>query len=494
MTVVFIGAVILALWVMYDSGNLMSEKIKLQNTADNVAYSTANLVTRDLNFIAYTNRGMVANQVAIAQFVGMSSWIHMMEQALRNISDIARLIPGAAAPIEAMQRGVRATVIGFDQAAGFMVGTIDRFVVPALSVAQGAYHYATFVAVPSYSREIAGLNDEKVRPAFGDEFDYGGAAMTAADLLNKIGLQNKLHSVAQPSKPQGKEIGRFRELERIVEDSRDAFSAERSYKWADFSLGVGLGRAFSVEFQLRKYGGSDFLRKVAANGKYKWSWTAMDTVGVWVRVCGIFKCGKWYGDAPLGWGAAHALSNDRRPSPFFGYGSHARSAGRWGNGAYRNPNAGKLAAIDDGDRNLAFIGNGTPTARSYSESTLRPFFAFREDGAPENQVDFGPVVYAVYRKSADHIGSQKTLIEGSGGTVAEVLDTQSEGSLPNNEIYAASKARPYFTRATDLSRFARLDRRYEHGNLYNPFWHTRLVEVTDVERGVISGAVTAINF
>ena len=65
LTAVFIVVLLLALWVMYDSGELMSDKIRLQNTADNVAFSTAALVARDLNFIAYTNRGMVANQVGI---------------------------------------------------------------------------------------------------------------------------------------------------------------------------------------------------------------------------------------------------------------------------------------------------------------------------------------------------------------------------------------------------------------------------------------------
>jgi Tfp pilus assembly protein PilX len=56
--------VILALFAMYSMGGQTIEKIKLQNTADAAAYSAALAEARDYNFSAYTNRAMVANQVA----------------------------------------------------------------------------------------------------------------------------------------------------------------------------------------------------------------------------------------------------------------------------------------------------------------------------------------------------------------------------------------------------------------------------------------------
>ena len=59
-------------------GEQSIEKIKLQNTADAAAYSAAVAEARDYNFSAYTNRAMVANQVAVAQFVGMTSWFRNM--------------------------------------------------------------------------------------------------------------------------------------------------------------------------------------------------------------------------------------------------------------------------------------------------------------------------------------------------------------------------------------------------------------------------------
>jgi hypothetical protein len=69
---------ILSLYAMYSMGQQSIEKIKLQNTADAAAYSAAVAEARDYNFSAYTNRAMVANQVAVAQFVGLTSWMRNM--------------------------------------------------------------------------------------------------------------------------------------------------------------------------------------------------------------------------------------------------------------------------------------------------------------------------------------------------------------------------------------------------------------------------------
>ncbi|MFZ6863713.1 pilus assembly protein TadG-related protein [Undibacterium sp. Ji67W] len=64
-----------ALFFLFNTGQLSAEKTKLVNTADAVAYSAGVMHARALNFQAYTNRAMLANTVAIAQLVSLSSWI-----------------------------------------------------------------------------------------------------------------------------------------------------------------------------------------------------------------------------------------------------------------------------------------------------------------------------------------------------------------------------------------------------------------------------------
>lgn len=64
-----------SLFFLFNTGQLSSEKTKLVNTADAVAYSAGVMHARALNYEAYANRAMLANTVAIAQLVSLSSWV-----------------------------------------------------------------------------------------------------------------------------------------------------------------------------------------------------------------------------------------------------------------------------------------------------------------------------------------------------------------------------------------------------------------------------------
>jgi hypothetical protein len=63
-----------ALFFLFNTGQLTAEKTKLVNAADAVAYSAGVMHARALNFDAYTNRALMANEVMIAQAVSMASW------------------------------------------------------------------------------------------------------------------------------------------------------------------------------------------------------------------------------------------------------------------------------------------------------------------------------------------------------------------------------------------------------------------------------------
>lgn len=64
-----------ALYFVFNTGQLTLEKTKLVNTADAVAYSAGVMHARALNFDAYTNRALMANEVTVAQAVSIASWI-----------------------------------------------------------------------------------------------------------------------------------------------------------------------------------------------------------------------------------------------------------------------------------------------------------------------------------------------------------------------------------------------------------------------------------
>jgi len=493
LTVVFIVAVMLAVWVLYDSGQIATEKLRLQNTADNVAYSAATLAARDMNFIAYTNRAMVANQVSIAQMVGLSSWTAMMNQMGHNadaIGDVAAYFPPIGSMIDgvttAIKTATEAVGDGVDEAVGVLIPLTDELV-GALSAAQLAYHTATIAAMASLSTDIAEKNDPTVVPMLGIS---GLSASEPAEFSNqwndKVGVQNRLHPVSDSSEQAQLELRRYREFESVVVESRDRFTRKRSYEWPGAPQPWKASFPLVIRWETRKYGGTDLFRGNGTDGKYEWSWAGMDTVSTYF---GFWRCGAslppchWSGYdelLPLGWGAAHALPGDETGN-YFEYAGSRRNRQYWGNGAWRNSAAAGL---------LTDTGQGGGALDSYSPfidhtrhkvaniEGLRKFFDFRSDEPMDN----GPAVIAFYKKPASDISNMRGMTEADGGSVAEDLDTETEGGLVDEQISAIAKAEAYFARATDLSSWQRSDGKYEHGNLYNPFWQPRLIDLTDAEK------------
>jgi len=70
----FIVVVIVGVLILFNSGQLTRQKMEVQNAADAAAYSAAVLSARYMNYAAYTNRAMIANEVGIGQFSAFDSW------------------------------------------------------------------------------------------------------------------------------------------------------------------------------------------------------------------------------------------------------------------------------------------------------------------------------------------------------------------------------------------------------------------------------------
>lgn len=77
-----------ALFFFFNVGQLAREKTKLVNTADAVAYSAGVMQARALNFTAYGNRALVANEVFIAQMVSVSSWSQYIGDWIDNVQSV----------------------------------------------------------------------------------------------------------------------------------------------------------------------------------------------------------------------------------------------------------------------------------------------------------------------------------------------------------------------------------------------------------------------
>lgn len=82
-----------ALVVMFNTGQKVTERSLVANAADAAAYSGAVWTARHLNFIAYSNRAMIANHVAVGHFVSYVSWVRYINDSLEAIDRVTQWIP-----------------------------------------------------------------------------------------------------------------------------------------------------------------------------------------------------------------------------------------------------------------------------------------------------------------------------------------------------------------------------------------------------------------
>ena len=100
-----LGGILLAaamMMIMASAGNKFTERSRLVNTADAAAYSGAVWTARHLNFIAYTNRAMIANHVGTGHFIAYVSWIRYIEDTTGNLALVTSFIPFVNAATEAV--------------------------------------------------------------------------------------------------------------------------------------------------------------------------------------------------------------------------------------------------------------------------------------------------------------------------------------------------------------------------------------------------------
>jgi hypothetical protein len=88
---VLIASAVLVL--MFNTGQKVTERSQVANAADAAAYSGAVWTARHLNFMAYTNRAMIANHAAVGHFVSYVSWVRYIHDSIEYIDRVTQWIP-----------------------------------------------------------------------------------------------------------------------------------------------------------------------------------------------------------------------------------------------------------------------------------------------------------------------------------------------------------------------------------------------------------------
>ncbi|HET8705478.1 MAG TPA: pilus assembly protein TadG-related protein, partial [Pseudomonadales bacterium] len=107
--IAMVGAIVLLM--VFNSGRAVNEKARLVNAADAATYSAGVEVARQLNFIAYTNRAMIANQIAAGHFVSFMSEADYAVNGINSIPILGMFFRPVTTLIENFVKSLFATYI-----------------------------------------------------------------------------------------------------------------------------------------------------------------------------------------------------------------------------------------------------------------------------------------------------------------------------------------------------------------------------------------------
>lgn len=163
LTLVFAAATALVALFLFNSGMMANAKTRMQNAADAGAYSAGILQARDHNFSAYTNRSMIANQVAVVQLVSMKSYLedaadtHQRMQGM--ILTAESWIPSSKPMWEVGDdSGIETVNSVYADIAPIAVAGLDMLI-HAHEAAQEAHHVATMFDMVVVADEVVKRND-----------------------------------------------------------------------------------------------------------------------------------------------------------------------------------------------------------------------------------------------------------------------------------------------------------------------------------------------
>lgn len=482
-TLLFAGATGLITLLLYNSGMLANSKTQLQNAADAAAYSAGVMLARDHNFSAYTNRAMVANQVAVAQLVSLKSYLQDAKDTHGRLTSFP-LAEWAAIPMSKPLWNIGKNVplgaaqSGYSAIAGGAVKALDRLI-SAFDTSQELHHQATALNVMVVADEVAKKNDPKSGVTKG-AFQIGNSLVQLAKWDTEYTKRYRANDLSQ-------QADRFADVV-VNEDSTDRFTRNRTSvpvpAWAStpyfWACPIGIPKKTVFGFV---HGGGTLL---SANKK---RWLALDaTMGG-----GFFQCVYL-----TPWGTVTITV----PLPDLGGsgGAVAGAAGAYNEttGYHNNPFWAKMY----GD---ALINPATAIPGWIRYSSKGPGATLDSNGGLQNNYrDIGALNVKPANQSAELNGGAVPLtieVEHLGAdlrTAAKVIPNQGDikltDELKGNTMRALASAHPYFYRAkTDSSMFTksgwkRADGKAEMANLFNPYWQARLVDRTEAERLMSVGA------
>ncbi len=421
-----------ALYFVFDSGRTVSARMRTVSAADTAAFSAASWRARVLNYNAYANRAIVAQEVAIAQAITLESWAYYFENFTDTMKNFSRVYPPAYSYARAVhelaeysrqatEAAATAEIIARD-ARGYGYKTL-------LAQSQRVMHYtASDFGLSAIAQEVAGTGDKRIK----------AYVLPVATRHHRFVRQYQ----SDPDRQR---------LRQIVEASLDRFTA--GSRDANFALPLPggcmpLGGSLKDSlWQYKKRGGTRL-----APGLDRWE--AADTASIHVPVRKRFsrRC-RSLEMYPMGWGASEL------------------SAGRARDEIIANPGGVNLngIALEDAEDQMS-----DSQRRNHRGTGIARVFELNYEGLRNRRFPTSRVVVLAKLKRQDIRFARSLATDGTALT--------GEPVMPDGKMRAIGVAEVYFRRPPDTGRDGEL------ASLYNPYWQVRLAAPTAREKQVAAHA------
>ena len=263
--------------VMFNTGQKVTERSQVANAADAAAYSGAVWTARHLNFIAYANRAMIANHVAVGHFVSYVSWVRYIDDSIESIDRVTQWIPYVGQYVDLAEQIAAQVRHATEQSAEIAIPAIDAWNANIRAAQAEAHVSLAFRNVQSLMDQTGRSYDPDIRINDGDAL-----SRMPEELHALLEAQLMTQSAAVPAFIQRYTTSRDRNsMQQLVNASLRGNSDLQ--RWI---LGERGWRENLLAAQLRKRGATSTSQNESGA-----DWRAEDQLQV--RTRGVFGWHRW---------------------------------------------------------------------------------------------------------------------------------------------------------------------------------------------------------
>ncbi len=422
---------LVALFFLFNTSQLVSEKAKLVNSVDAVAYSAGVMHARALNFDAYTNRALMANEVLIAQSVSIASWSKHVVPHTENVPPLmCRTYHSRPVALALLTYVPVCYLLSLPSATNVATG-VDRGVqiaaqstVASSEIAKAVLKGAQMNMAASFVQARNAVMQQVADANYADDGEVRVDPLPITDNFSAFQGEPFIRRY------DGVDRTRFKAAATTAAHA-DGFVKERSWTSANnFPCILG------TKAEFRRRGGTEL------NGLDEWR--AIDTASLheWRWKLRLFKLPTCDGnETPLGYGAGAASNGTASDSPTSSYGNSWRD----------NPRASANASSNDWSYSgLPTFYDLSPAGLAYTSTTPNPRLKFS---------------IRLTRAKGQTRTSEGTSSVKPTGRLAGF-----EGKPAGGVLSAVATSEVYFERPV-----ARSDGKTELASLFNPYWQVRLI-------------------